>query len=180
MGENNCRFLSDSLKDTGGSMSRRAAVRIILTQEQQQKLEQLVRAHSTSQKLVERAKMILLAAEGYNVGSTAQQLGVWRKTVSEWRKRWLAADARTGVTERLSDAPRSGAPATFTPENICAIMAVACENLQASGQPISHWTHSELTREVLSRGIVSEISPRSVGRFLKKRRISSLTACGGG
>lgn len=148
-------------------MSCRTAARITLTQEQQQVLEKLVRTHSTPQQLVMRARMILLAGERYNVGTTAQRLGVWRKTVSEWRKRWLSADEGTGVAERLSDAPRSGVPAKFTPENICAIIALACEDLQASDVPISQWSQSELARQAVKRGIVSSISHSSVGRFLK-------------
>ena len=70
-------------------MSRRAAVRIILTQEQQQKLEQLVRAHSTSQKLVERAKMILLAAEGLTNDEIAKRLDTRREVVSVGKKRFF-------------------------------------------------------------------------------------------
>lgn len=164
-------------------MSLRAAGRIVLTPEQQQILKQLVQAHSTPQQLAERARIILLSGEGYNISDTAKQLGLWRKTASLWRKRWLAAanarkkaaddvktefaDMKADVAERLSDALRSGAPATFTPENICAIIAIACEDLQATGQPISHWTHSELTREVIRRGVVPKISLSTVGRFLK-------------
>ena len=161
-------------------MSRRTAARITLAPEQQQVLEQLVRAHSTPQQLVMRARMILLAGEGYNVGAVAQRLGVWRKTVSQWRRRWLASDARAGVAERLSDAPRSGVPAKFTPENICAIIAMACEDLQASDLPISQWSQSELARQAVERGIVSSISHSSVGRFLKKKRTSSPIACEAG
>lgn len=163
-------------------MSLRAAARIVLTPEQQQILKQLVKAHLTPQQLADRARIILVAGEGYNIGDSAKQLGVWRKTVSTWRKRWLAADAgkkvaddvkmeladmKADIAGRLNDAPRSGAPATFTPENICSIIAIACEDLQATGQPISHWTHSELTREVIRRGVVPKISQASVGRFLK-------------
>jgi hypothetical protein len=46
-------------------------------------------------------------------------------------------------------------------------MALACEDPQASSLPISHWTPKELANEAIRRGIVSSISPRSVGRFLK-------------
>jgi hypothetical protein len=46
-------------------------------------------------------------------------------------------------------------------------VALACEDPQATQQPFSHWTPTELAREAIQRGIVESISPRSVGRFLK-------------
>jgi hypothetical protein len=76
----------------------------------------------------------------------------------------------------LSDAPRSGAPATFTPEAICQIIALACEDPATIDVPISHWSQSELARQAVERGIVKSISHGSVGRFLKKRLTSSRTA----
>jgi hypothetical protein len=69
-----------------------------------------------------------------------------------------------------------GAPATFTPEVICQIMALACEDPETLDVPISHWSQSELARQSVARGIVKSISHGSVGRFLKKRPISSRIA----
>ena len=114
--------------------------------------------------------MIILAADGAGVGETAQRLGVWRKGVSLWRARWLAGGAGEAVAERLQDAPRSGAPATITPEQICAVVALACERPEDGGVPLSQWSASDLAREAVRRGIVTAISPRSVGRFLKRIR----------
>jgi putative transposase len=84
------------------------------------------------------------------------------------------------VAARLSDAPRCGAPATFTPEAICRIMAMACEDPETLDVSISHWSQSELARQAVARGIVDSISHGSVGRFLKKRPISSRISTGTG
>lgn len=66
-------------------------------------------------------------------------------------------------------APRSGAPGTFTPEQIAQILAVACEDPAADSQrPVSHWTPRELTDEVLKRRLVPAISVRHVGRILEE------------
>lgn len=143
---------------------------IQLSSEQEGALTELVRAHSTPQKLAERARIILLAAAGQGIGESAAALGVWRKTVRHWRRRWEATEAAASVAERLSDAPRCGAPATFTPEQICQIMALACEDPERLDVPISQWTQSELARQAVKRGIVECISHGSVGRFLKIRR----------
>jgi putative transposase len=72
------------------------------------------------------------------------------------------------VATRLSDAPRSGAPATFTPEVICEIVALSCEDPEVLDLTLSHWSQSELARQAVRRGIVESISHGSVGRFLKR------------
>jgi Homeodomain-like domain len=86
-----------------------------------------------------------------------------------------AADGQS-VPERLADAPRSGAPVTFTPEQICALVAMTCEKPSESERPISHWSQREIADEAMRRGLIPSISQRSVGRFLKKRPTSSRIA----
>tara|TARA_Y100000031_G_scaffold153733_1_gene199642 strand:- start:805 stop:1311 length:507 start_codon:yes stop_codon:yes gene_type:complete len=148
-------------------MGRRAS-KIELSVAERHGLEELIRTRSTPQHLALRARMIVLAADGLSVGATSERLGVWRKTVSEWRKRWLACGREVGVADRLSDRPRKGAPATITPEQICAIIALACEKPSESGIPISHWSQQAVAEEAMRRGIVEKISQRSVGRFFKR------------
>ncbi len=149
-------------------MAAHKALPIELSSAHEGELKALVRTHSTPQKLAERARIVLLAATGLGVDETARRLGVWRKTASTWRRRWRDADATAGVAVRLSDAPRSGAPATFTPEVICKIVALSCEDPETLDVPISHWSQSELARQAVRRGIVESISHGSVGRFLKR------------
>jgi transposase len=145
-------------------------------------LVQIVRRASSPQAEVTRAKMILAAADGMNNQHIAERLAVHLQTARTWRGRWAeaedrlvaiegegdAAALREAIHDVLSDAPRPGTPATFTPEQICQIVAVGCEPPAESGRPVTHWTPTELADEVVKRGIVSQISPRSVGRFLKR------------
>jgi len=155
-------------------MPRPSAEPITVSAAQEQVLTRLVRAHTTPRKLAERAQMILLAAAETGVRESASQLGVWPKTVRHWLARWRAAAEAVPVAERLADAPRPGAPATFTPEQICAIVALACEQpAAASNLPLSHWSRSELARCAVERGIVERISNSSVGRFFKRGRTSA-------
>jgi len=72
------------------------------------------------------------------------------------------------VIARLVDAPRPGVPATYTPEPIGALIAVACECPEDGGYPLSHWAPPQLAHEVIKRGIVNPISPRTIGRFLNE------------
>jgi putative transposase len=144
--------------------------------EQRLGLEQLVRTHSTPQQLALRARIIMQAADEVSVRASARELGVWPKTVRYWRKRWREASDRQPVPERLADAPRPGAPATFTAEQICALVAMTCEKPSESERPISHWSQREIADEAMRRGLISNISQRSVGRFLKKKPTSSRIA----
>src|SRR6266581_6558647 len=148
--------------------------------EQREALEQLVRSHSTPQQLAMRARLILCAADGVGVRESARELDVWPKTVRYWRRRWRQAADGQSVAERLTYAPRSGAPATYTPEQICAVIAMTCEKPSESERPISHWSQREIADEAMRRGLVPSISQRSVGRFLKKRPTSNHIASGPG
>jgi putative transposase len=154
---------------------------LTLSARQQLLLEQLTRRSTAPQALVQRAQLILYAADGANNEHIARQCGLRRSTVRLWRARWLAAARALTAQEAadpndkpllallttvLADAPRSGAPPTFTPEQVVSIVALACEDPAASNQPFSHWTADALAVEAVVRGIVPAISPRSVGRFL--------------
>ncbi len=153
-----------------------AADPVTVLPDQREALEQLIRTHSTPQQLALRARMIVHAADGIGVRKSARELGVWPKTVRYWRKHWRQAEDKCSVCERLADAPRSGAPPTYTPEQICAVVAMTCEKPADSERPISQWSQREIADEAIRRGLVPNISQRSVGRFLKKRQTSSRIA----
>ena len=151
-------------------MGRRAE-KIELSEAERVVLGGLIRAASTPQRLASRARMILLLDKGLGISETALRLGVWRKTVSQWRARWLAeAGSAAPALERLGDAPRCGAPPRIAAEACCAIIALACEPPADCGLPLSHWSASDLAREAMSRRLVEQISPRTAGRFLKRCR----------
>jgi len=140
-----------------------------LAEEERQALHTLIRAYKTPQHLSCRAHVILLLAEGLTAPEVARRLDTTRATVRRWRRHWLTRHG-CPVPERLHDAARPGAPATFSAEQWCQIIALACEPPEASGRPISHWTPRELADEACKREIVPTISERHVGRFLKSGR----------
>ncbi len=143
-----------------------------LSEEERQELDKLARAYKTAQQIAFRARIILLLAERHNAPQVARQLGTTRKTVRLWRRHWLER-AGLSVVERLEDAERPGTPGTFTAEQWCQIIALACEPPELSGRPISHWTPRELADEAVRRRIVEHISTRHVGRFLKSGRFET-------
>ncbi|CAN5849807.1 hypothetical protein BH24DEI2_BH24DEI2_18000 [soil metagenome] len=150
--------------------------RLELSESEHQELEALVRRHNTPQQLVLRARIVLAAASGANHSEVARALGVSLDTARLWRQRYrsLQSFSESSVLERLQDAPRAGRKAGILAEQVCQIMALACETPQETGRPISQWSGSELAAEIVKRGIVETISARHASRLLK-RGLSSHT-----
>ncbi len=159
------------------------ALPIKLSSRTEQLLQQIIRETTNSYRLVRRAKLILRAASGESNSSISRRLELDREQVRLWRERWwegsnqLSAAEQEQVTDKklmvlinelLSDRQRPGTTKSFTVEQVVQIVAIACESPEKSDRPISHWTPRELASEAIKRGIVEEISPRSVGRFLKR------------
>jgi putative transposase len=160
-------------------MQGRHAKPIQITEQEAQLLNQLIRQPTQPQWLVTRSKIILGAAGGASISQQSRELGLVRKAVQHWREKWERhreerqvgaekEELRETIVQLLHDDYRSGAPATFTAEQVVQIIAVACEDPQTSGYPISHWTPKEVAQEVVKRGVVPSISIRQVGRFLKR------------
>ena len=154
--------------------------RIELSEAERQELQRLVRRHNVRQQIALRARIILAAGDGTSNAEIARTLHVTLDTVRLWRRRWLDLQPISlddlSVEERLEDLPRPGAPARITPEQVCQIMALACEKPEDSERPITHWTAREVADEIIRRGIVDKISPRHAARLLKRCR--SQTASG--
>ena len=66
----------------------RVAVDISLDGDERATLEKIVRSKLSSVRLVQRARIVLLASEGKQNKDIAQALGVGRVQVSRWRKRY--------------------------------------------------------------------------------------------
>jgi transposase len=161
------------------------AAKITLTEEQESVLQQITRSTTAPRRLVQRAGVILLAFAGWLNRDIAAELGLARKQVGLWRRRWqqsfnalVAVECRENhaafrrfIEDVLSDAPRSGSTGTFTAEQVTQILATACEVPEQSGRPIDRWTYRELTDEVICRGIVPSISVSQVGRYLNQAEL---------
>ena len=155
---------------------------LVLSPAQRVVLTALLRRSSCPQVLAMRAKILLGAAAGQRNEPLARAVGCTPKTVRKWRGRWRDAVARLSAADDdpaalaqtvaavLADAPRSGAPGTFTAEQIVQIMNLACRPPEQLGRPVTAWTPRELAKEAVKQGIVGTISPRTVGRFLNGGR----------
>ena len=147
---------------------------IVLSEPERVALENVVRAHSSGQALVKRARVVLLAAMGYSNMDIARLVPMDEEAVGLWRRRWAGFASvpleELSVVDRLSDAARPGAVPRLTAEQVCQIVALACEQPSGSGRPISQWSHRELADEIVRRGITDRISPRHASRLLKSGR----------
>ena len=144
-----------------------------LSGKEREELEKLVSKHQTGQQMALRARIILAASSGQTNTTIAQKYEVKHDTVKLWRNRWVKLQDSSlddlSVEQRLSDAPRPGAPAKITADQRCKIEALACEQPEKAGRPISQWTAREIADEVMERKIVESISGRHAARLLKIR-----------
>ena len=147
-------------------MAGPSALPIVLSTTQRSILEGMVRRTHCPQAIATRARVILAAAEGLDNSRIALRLGCHRDLPRRWRERFAEAqrgwEANGGdwdesvwvekIAELLEDRERSGAPPTFTPEQLCQIVALACEKRpEECGRPVSHWTARELADEAVKR-----------------------------
>ena len=148
-----------------------AKYRVNLTVYEFKELEAIIRKHNTNQAVLQRAKIILLAnGECKRNKDIMAELHIHSADITKWTKRWIDR-AQDTVLERLSDLPRPGAPDTFTPEQICQMVAMVCENPETYGRPISHWSQDELADEMIKQKIVNTISQSQVCRILKQMNL---------
>lgn len=165
-------------------MSGKAA-KLDVTEKQHKILQQIYRSTTAPSRLLQRVSVILMAFSGALNVTIAHDVGLGRKQVGLWRRRWqesfaalvaiecreTQAELRRAIEDVLSDAPRSGSTGSFTAEQVTQILAVACEPPEQSGRPIDRWTYRELADEVVGRGIVPSISVSQVGRYLSQAEL---------
>ncbi len=136
----------------------RPATPIVLTDEERNTLERLVRSATTEQRLVFRSKIILMAAEGFGTHAIAQALGVRPATVSQWRVRFGAKRIPA-----LQDAPRPGKPKRYGQRTELRIL----KQLDKKPPPgHATWTGPLLAKEL------KDVSAHHVWRVLRKHGIS--------
>jgi transposase len=109
--------------------------------EDRAELERIVRAVSSEVRMLQRARIVLAAAEGLSGLEICERVGCSEPTVTKWRGRY----AQRGM-EGLVDAPRSGAPLTHGPETRALLIAKACTRPQATpeGARQERWTYEQL------------------------------------
>lgn len=91
-------------------MPRKSPYVVSLSTEQRQELEARARRYTLPYRDVVRAKIVLMAAQGFDNDEIAARLDTRREIVSKWRKRFFE-HGLPGLEER----PRGGRPPVFSP-----------------------------------------------------------------
>jgi transposase len=140
---------------------RARAVPVRLTIKRRRKLEQIVRAATSPQRLVLRARIVLAAAAGAANAAIARDLGCSVAVVRTWRRRF----ACRGIPG-LFDKPRSGRPEVHGPSARLAVLAVAT-SVPPEGE--SQWSQLGIAVHLGERGLA--ISAATVGRVLGEAKV---------
>jgi transposase len=142
----------------------RPAPGIELAKEEQETLKRLVRSGLTSQRIVDRARIVLLAAEGWTNERIAERLEMGRVAVWRWRKRFL--EQRLPGIEK--DAPGRGRKRTIGPDRVAEVIRLT-QKQTPKGR--THWSRSSMAKAAgLSESTVGRIW-RSNG--LKPHRVDT-------
>jgi len=129
----------------------KVAVAIVLSAEEREELEKLARGRKVAVRVAERAKIVLLAAEGKQNQEIAKICGVTRRTVGVWRRRF----AEKRVTGLLKDAPRAGRRRSIDAEEIIR------KTTQETPTAGTHWSTRSLAK-------ATGLSPSTIGRIWRR------------
>ena len=131
----------------------RVAAAVPLTEQQRQQLEANVRGRSLPARLVERSRIVLLAAEGARDSDIAATLNITAHKAARWRSRFLAL----GLAGLEKDAPRPGRPALISAVKIQEVVTKTTLELPSNA---THWS----TRTMAAAAGLSEASVRRIWR----------------
>src|SRR5215211_7083298 len=120
-------------------MPANVAVAIEVSDAERAQLEAWTRRRTSAQALAQRARIVLLAAEGLKNTEIAQRLGVSRNMVTTWRSRFAAHRL-----DGLLDEPRPGRPRTITDDKV---EEVVVKTLETTPKDATHWSTRSMARE---------------------------------
>jgi transposase len=119
----------------------RVARPIVLDSDQRIFLTHRARARSLPARIVERSRIVLLAAEGKQDLEIGVHLGISSKKAARWRNRFLDA----GVQGLDKDAPRRGRKPVITPSIVQSIIERTTQSRPANA---SRWTTRSMAAEM--------------------------------
>jgi transposase len=131
----------------------RTAAPVELNPKQRAALERIARQRSLAARLVERARIVLRAAEGLENKQIAAQMGIMAEKVARWRNRFLEG----GIAALEKDAPRPGRTRIITERQVKKVVEMTLHQKPANA---THWS----TRTMARAAGISEASVRRIWR----------------
>ena len=145
---------------------RTSSLRIVLSPTERETLERWQRSTTLAAGLARRGRLILLRAAGHSPSAVAQLVGIQRRIVRQWAKRFLAQRL-----DGLADAPGRGAKGGVPPGVAIHVIRLACERPDPLGRSLSPWDGPELARQLVADGIVADIAAATVRRMLAAHQL---------
>jgi transposase len=118
------------------------AAPLVLREGDRARLEAMTRSSGIRAGLAQRARIVLLAAEGLSNAEIARRTGTTRPTVLGWRNRYLAGGIRA-----LHDLPRSGRPRRVDEIEV-VVATLANEGRPPERLGVTHWSARLLAGEL--------------------------------
>lgn len=122
----------------------RKATTITLSDEDRAYLELQTRARTIQAQTVNRARILLLKADGVSINAIADKVGMNRKSVMYCINKYLEG----GVDNALFDAPGRGRNAEITDDEKAWIINIACQKPVDLGYAAETWTRALLTKHI--------------------------------
>ena len=132
----------------------RRAIAIVLDPTQRQILEEIKRSRTAPVRLVERATVVLYAADGLEDKEIARKTGMTRQKAGRWRKRYAAM----GLVGIEHDAPRPGRKQRIDDQQRAAVVK---KTLRERPEGQTHWSRSTMAE-------ATGLSDSTVGRIWKE------------
>ena len=108
----------------------RVAPEVVLSDEEREVLDELIRSKLTSVRLALRARIVLLAAQGLQNKEIAQALDIGRIQASRWRERYI----ESGLQGIERDLPRGAPPSTVDAARLIELTT------QSKPEAATHWS----------------------------------------
>jgi transposase len=132
-----------------------------LSEDEKQRLEELTTRGKSGARKIRRARILLLADEGYIDKEIARPLGAAVTTVERVRKRFV----EEGLEAALSERPRPGAARKLNGRQEAYLVALACSDPPEGKK---RWSMRLLADKLVELEVVEKISEETVRRTLKK------------
>ena len=152
---------------------KRARKPIDLSESDKKYLETLLRSRTEQAQIVQRARVLLLRAEGTALSDIAEKVGININSVRLCLEKYKEG----GVDNALVDAPGRGRNPEITDEEKAWILSIACQRPYDVGIPAELWTQARLTSYLNEKAEesgyirLSTISKSSVQKILEEAEI---------
>ena len=129
----------------------RTAAPVELNPEERAALERIARQRSLPARLVERARIVLRAADGEENKQIGARMGIMPEKAARWRNRFLEG----GITALEKDAPRPGRTRTISDRRVKKVVEMTLHQKPVNA---THWS----TRTMAAAAGISEASVRRI------------------